>query len=80
MGRTANFQIKIMAPPTTMPARAPWRFVRLQNRENSISGPNAAPKPAHAKETIRNTELSGFQARNTPITAMIRRLPRATFR
>ena len=44
--------------------------MRFQNKENSITAPKVAPNPAHAKETIRNTELSGFLARKTPITAI----------
>ena len=53
-----------MAPPETIPARAPHNVVLFQNKENSTTGPNAAPKPAHAKLTISNTELSGFLAIN----------------
>ena len=72
--------MKIMAPPQTMPASAPWKFTRLQNRLNSISGPKAAPKPAHANETMRNTELLESQAMTTPTTAITRRLRRAISR
>lgn len=59
-----------MAPPETIPARAPHNVVLFQNKENSTTGPNAAPKPAHAKLTISNTELSGFLAINTATTAI----------
>ena len=51
---------------------------RFQNSENSTTGPNAAPKPAHAKDTTRNTELEGSHARMTPITAMTTTVSRAT--
>jgi c-di-AMP phosphodiesterase-like protein len=37
---------------------------RFQNRASSTTGPNVAPKPAHAKDTIRNTELFGSLAMN----------------
>ena len=47
-------------------------MVLLQNSEKRTSGPNAAPNPAQANETMRNTELSGFHARNTAIMAMMR--------
>ena len=59
-----------MAPPVIMPAMAPARLERFQNRERSMTGPNAAPKPAQAKETTRNTELSGFHASTRPTSAM----------
>lgn len=59
-----------MAPPETIPARAPHNVVLFQNKENSTTGPNAAPKPAHAKLTISNTELSGFLAINMATTAI----------
>lgn len=53
-----------------MPARAPFLLERFQNSENNITGPNEAPKPAQAKETILNTELLGFHAMITPIMEM----------
>ena len=37
---------KAITPPATIPARAPCKLVRFQNREKSTSGPNAEPKPA----------------------------------
>ena len=40
-----------------MPATAPARFVRFQKRARRISGPNAAPNPAHANDTIFITTL-----------------------
>ena len=36
--------------------------MRFQNREKSISGPNAAPKPAHAKAVIPKMVELAFQA------------------
>lgn len=41
-----------------------------------MTGPKAAPKPAHAKDTTRNTELSGSRARK----AAIREMPSMTVR
>ena len=73
-----NFQINTIAPPVTMPAKAPGKFVRFQNRANRITGPNAAPKPAQANETMSNTEESGFSASSAPITATTITVPRAT--
>ena len=54
-----------MAPPATIPERAPYRLLLLQNRARRTTGPNAAPKPAHAKLTIWNTLEFGSQARYT---------------
>ncbi len=45
-------------------------MARFQNRENRTSGPKAPPKPAHAKDTIPKTELSGSLAMNTPMMAI----------
>ena len=42
------FQMMTVAAPTTMPASAPLRVMRFHPSENSTTGPNAAPKPAHA--------------------------------
>ena len=44
-------QISTVAVPESMPAIAPNLLVRRQYSEQSISGPNEAPKPAHAYET-----------------------------
>ena len=54
-----------------MPEIAPGRFVRFQKSAHITSGPNAAPKPAQANETMPNTELSGFLAITTPSIAII---------
>ena len=70
MGLIRYFQIKTVAPPDTMPEIAPGRVVRFQNREQITSGPKAAPKPAHANETMPNTELSGLRAIIIPRIAM----------
>ena len=63
-----NFQKKIIAPPLTIPAIAPTLFVLLIKRAQRMIGPNAAPKPAHANETILKTELPGSLARKIAIT------------
>ena len=55
-----------MIPPAAIPAIAPGRVARFQNREQIMRGPKLAPKPAHAKETIPNTELSGSLAMIRP--------------
>lgn len=57
IGRIRYFQINTIAPPETIPASAPKRFVLLQNKEQSMTGPNEAPKPAQAKDTIPNLSL-----------------------
>lgn len=59
-----------MAPPLIIPAKAPQRLERRQNNANSTTGPKEAPKPAQAKETIPNTELSGSLAIKIAITAI----------
>ena len=59
-----------IAPPEIIPASAPCQFERLQKRANNTTGPNTAPKPAHAKETMPNTELFGSRAIKAAITAM----------
>ena len=46
-----------------MPASAPYLLERFQNRANTTTGPKDAPKPAHAKDTMPNTELLGSRAR-----------------
>ena len=45
-----------------IPANAPHFVVRFQNRANRTRGANAAPKPAHAKETMRKMMLSSSKA------------------
>ena len=76
-GRTANFQMNTMAPPPSIPARAPQRLARRQNRAHSTTAPKAPPKPAQAKETIWNTEELGSRARITPMTEITSRVSRA---
>ena len=65
-----NFHTKIEIPPLIIPASAPYRVVRFQNSENSMTGPKAAPNPAHAKDTISKIELSGFHAIKMEIIAI----------
>ena len=60
-----------IAPPATIPLSAPHLLVRFQNSEQSIIGPNDAPKPAHAKDTMLNTDELGSQARITATTEII---------
>ena len=60
-----------IAPPEIMPARAPVLVVLLQNKENSITGPKDAPKPAQAKDTMVKIELLGSLAIKAAITAII---------
>ena len=76
-GAIRYFQQKTIRPPAIMPAMAPCRLDRRQNRAISMEGPKVAPKPAHAKETTRNTELSGFQASTRAIRAISTTVPRA---
>ena len=56
-GVMTNFQMNTIAPPAKTPAIAPYLLLLLQKRESSITGPNAAPKPAQANDTILNTLL-----------------------
>ena len=60
--------MKIIAPPEIMPARMPHLLDLFQNSPRSTAGPKHAPKPPQAKDTILNTEESGFSARNTAMT------------
>ena len=62
----------------SIPAIAPARVVRFQNSENSIIGPNVAPKPAHAKETTLKMTLSSSQAIAMPISAITIKMMRDT--
>ena len=70
-GRIRYFQINTVAPPDMIPAIAPARLQRFQNKEQSTTAPNAPPKPAHAKETILNTLESGFLARKILTIAIL---------
>ena len=60
IGLMRNFQIKVIAPPATIPASAPCILERFQNNASSTSGPNEAPKPAQANETICSTTIANF--------------------
>ena len=51
--------MKTIAPPEIIPAKAPCQLERFQNNAKRTTGPNTAPKPAHAKDTILKTELFG---------------------
>ena len=53
------FQRNIIIPPEIIPDIAPYLLALLQNNERRTTGPNVAPKPAHANDTISNT-LSRF--------------------
>ena len=68
-GLTRYFQINTIAPPAITPAIAPSFVVLFQKSAVSVSAPNAPPKPAHANDTIPNTELEGSLARNTATSA-----------
>ena len=68
IGLTTYFHTKMVAAPTIRPAIAPCLLERFQNSAQRTIGPKVAPKPAHAKDTISKTELSGLDAMNTAIT------------
>ena len=63
-------QIITLTPPVIIPAIAPFLVVLFQKSENNTIGPNVAPNPAHANETIVNTELSGSLAIIAATTAI----------
>ena len=69
-GLTKNFHINTITPPLIIPARAPYLLQRFQKSAASIIGPKAAPNPAHAKDTIPNTELFWSRAIITAMTAI----------
>ena len=73
------FHTKIITAPTAMPAIAPFLLERLQKSDRSMTGPKVAPKPAHAKDTIWNTELFGSDAKMTAMIAMMRTVLLASF-
>ena len=54
-----NFHMNIIAPPAIIPDTIPYLLALFQKSEQRTTGPNAAPKPAHANDTISNT-LSRF--------------------
>ena len=74
----ASFHTNTLTPPATMPATAPAWVVRFQNRENSISGPKVAPKPAQAKETMLNITLFSSMAITMAMAAITSRVMRET--
>ena len=59
-----------IAPPPIIPAIAPGRLIRFQKSEKSIRGPNVAPKPAHANDTILNIALFSSSAITIAISAI----------
>ena len=75
--RRQQWRINTIAPPASIPAIAPYLFERFQNRASSITGPNAAPKPAHAKDTIPKTEEFESHAITTPIMEITMSVTRA---
>ena len=55
-----------------MPATAPWKLKRLQNRLSRMEGPNAAPNTPHALETSPMMEPAlGFVAMSNAASATI---------
>ena len=74
------FQRNIIIPPEIIPDIAPYLLALLQNNERRTTGPNVAPKPAHANDTISNTELSGLPAINTATIEMITTVILATIK
>ena len=56
------FHTNIIIPPVIIPDIIPYLLAFFQNKAHKTTGPNVAPKPAHANDTISNTELSGFDA------------------
>ena len=69
-----------MPAPPTIPAIAPALVVLFQKREKSMMGPNVAPKPAQAKETILKITLSLSSAITAAIIAIMQRVIRETHR
>ena len=76
MGLIRRFQTNTITPPPIMPAMAPARLIRFQNRLKSISGPKVAPKPAQAKETMVKMTLSSSMAIKIAMAQMISRARR----
>ena len=67
-----------VAVPDSMPAIAPYLLARRQYSEASISGPNEAPRPAHAYETTWKIEEFWSNATTMPKTNMTSSVMRAT--
>ena len=65
------FHTNIIIPPDNIPAITPYLLAPFQNSDISTTGPKVAPKPAHANDTISNTELFGSLARSIAITDII---------
>lgn len=62
MGLIRNFHMNTMLPPVSIPAIAPALVVLFQKSDKIMSGPNVAPKPAHAKDTTWNITLRSSKA------------------
>ena len=52
IGFKISFHMNTIIPPESMPAIAPSLVVLFQNNENMVIGPNVAPNPAQANDTI----------------------------
>ena len=72
IGAIRYFHTNTIAPPTNIPENAPYLLALFQNKAHSTTGPNAAPKPAQANDTIWNTDELGSQARITATTEITR--------
>ena len=59
-----NFHMNIIAPPAIIPDTIPYLLALFQKSEQRTTGPNAAPKPAHANETILNTRYAPKDIKN----------------
>ena len=75
-GLSSSFHTNTEMPPESIPAMAPARFTRFQNREKRMMGPKVAPKPDQAKETTSKMMLFSSQAMAMPTTAMAMRTMR----
>lgn len=67
----ATSQNKTVRAPAAIPASAPARVIRDQNKLNKITGPNAEPKPAHALLTRESIELFRSWANTTASRATV---------
>ncbi len=72
-----NFHTRTDTPPAAIPRRAPVNVALFQNRASITTGPKLAPKPAHANDTIWNTEDAGSRAIIIPRIAMMITVTRA---
>ena len=77
-GLSSSFHTNTQMPPESIPAMAPARLTRFQNREKRMMGPKVAPKPDQAKETTSKMMLFSSQAMAMPTRAMATRTTRET--